>query len=173
MRLIFLFLLCCQAYADESIELLGGSITWHTPLNGSNDGANTNKLSKDGSLIDNPLFGVRLTDTKGIAYDSVAVFGGENSIGKQMGGAMYSTGYVVNKWDVGLVVGAYLQNTNDFYNSGLQPFRVGTEGPNDICPIIGAEFNYKIDLSDNMYLKINNVITPVITNNSLSLGYTF
>lgn len=106
-------------------------------------------------------------------YESLAVFTGNDSVGGQIGGVKASKGVKLGNVYLGFVVGAYEQDDNKFDKVGLIPFQIAKAGSTGIVPIIGGEVNYKIGLYRDMFMKINNIITPVLTNTTLSLGFSY
>jgi hypothetical protein len=171
--ILFLVLSSTAAYAETelktSIEFLAGGLTYHVIDSGSSS-YNANKVSSDGRLISNPEFGIVLTQQFSYLYQSGAVFGGQNPVGQPMGGALYQFGYAIDNLQIGAAAGAYLQDDNAFRNAGVEPFRMFEVGSIGVVPVLGLALNYNIPLSEKTYLKINNVITPIITNSSLSFG---
>lgn len=162
----------CVVRAD-SIEVLGGSITEH--LENANGAAsyNAHKLSGDGRLIANPMMGLRLMKENDRRYDAYTVFGGQNSPGFAMGGTTVSTGWKFSGFYAGLVGGFYLQSDSKFLATGEIPFKWFKVNGTDFVPVFGCEINYKVDLTDKVYVKVNNLITPILTNSSVSVGLTF
>lgn len=168
--LALLLLICSAAYADEShLELVGGSITYHLSTNPDSI-HNAHKISSDGALIANPLIGLRYVHEDLFLYYSVTVFGGENSPGYPMYGAMGSIGITLSNIYLGGIAGGYLQNTAQFLQSHQIPFKLFTIGNSDFVPLLGVELSYRFDLSDNVYLKLNNIFTPVLFNSTFSIG---
>jgi hypothetical protein len=161
-----------QSSAETNLEVLGGSITYHI-LDEGGAVINANKVSSDGRVIANPMTGISIVDENESRFQSVIGFVGENSVGLSMGGAMYERGYVVNHWQLGFAAGFYLQDDNAFRNAGEIPFRVTEINGCGVVPIVGAAVNYKVPLNSLIYLRINNVISPVITNTSISVGWDF
>jgi hypothetical protein len=159
------------AYAGQtSVEAIGGGITYHVIDDGASSKYVT-KWSSDGRLIFNQLYGIKYIDEFFDTYWSMALFGGNNSIGAPMTGAMGSLGFVWGNFNYGLAMGGYLQDDNAFRSKGIEPYRLSEFGNTGLVPILGAEINYKVDLSNRVYLRLNNLVSPVITNTSLSIGY--
>ena len=169
--LLLILLLSSISYADNtSVELIGGSITYHV----MDDGASSHyvtKWSPDGRLIFNQLYGVKLLVKDNDSYSSMTYFGGNNSIGSPIYGGIVSYGVILKDFNVGLAIGGYMQDDNAFRSVGVEPYRLTEIGSSGLVPVVGVEINYKVDLSDTMYLKLNNLLSPVITNTSLSLGF--
>ena len=167
---IMLLLLSSTAFAKESIELIGPGVTWHVLDNGAAPYF-SNKLSSDGRLIYTPQVGFRKIHTDNqFVYSSFAAFMGSNSIGSPIYGFVGSTGVeLLRILHIGIAIGTYIQNNNDFNAKGLEPFSM-TSGTNALVPILGFEINTQIPISDRMFIGFNNLITPVITNHNLSIG---
>lgn len=176
MRMVFVILLvillASLSRADSSLELIGGSITYHIIDDGVSAKYVT-KLNSDGRLIFNLLLGAKYLNEEDYTYWSLATFTGNNSIGSYMNGATASYGLFIKNLSAGLVLGAYVQDDNAFRNDGIDPYRLFEINNTGVVPIAGIEVNYKFPLSNSTYLRLNNILSPVITNTSLSLGLSF
>lgn len=155
--------------ARYSIELVGGGLTYHVIDNGAS--ANfSNKISKDGRLIYTPSVGLKVLNLPGdYTYKSATVFRGLNSVGSPITGGMLGTGLAFGPASLGIVLGGYVQNNEDFRAKGIEPYSV-CGNTNAFVPIAGAEFNLRVPVGENVYVGLNNLLTPIITNHSLSLG---
>lgn len=153
-----------------SLEGLAGGITYHLVDTDAASAHYIYKLNANGRLIYNSLwgYGVLVEDNKN--YFAIKTFLGDNSVGLPMMGSMLSYGWKWHGLYYGPVLGVYFENDDAYRAMGVQPFRIAEDGSMGIVPIIGIELNYRIDLTDRVYLKLNNVITPYLTNTSLSLG---
>lgn len=160
------------AHADISVQLLGPiALTQHV-LNDNNAAHRyTNRVSKDGSLIANPEIGVIITDTSKDYYESYGIFGGQNSVGGLMGGGLFEFGTVYGHWQIGGALGSYLQDDCEFNRRIISPFELGRSHNIGLAPVIGVAVNYKIQLSKKTYLQLNNILSPIITNTVLSVGF--
>lgn len=172
MSLLFCLFACSSSFADTDFEVLGGGITYHVIDPGSNDAHFAHIISNDNRLIANPMFGLTLGEHDDRIFQSGTIFGGENSIGNSMFGGIYERGYQVGNWQLGLAVGAYEQNDNQYREKGIEPFRLTEVNGTGIVPVLGAAINYKINFSEQFYIKLNNVISPVITNSTISFGWS-
>lgn len=170
--LLVLLLLTFSSQAQTSLEIVGGSITYHL-INPGDATQFSNKMSADGKLIHNPLIGIQEVHELKDEYWSLGVFVGENSIGQDIAGFKYSTGEKMGHWYIGFVIGAYEQSSSGFYDKGIVPFQVAKIDDTGIVPVVGVELNYKIVLTRDSYLKLNNIVSPAITNSSISLGFSF
>jgi hypothetical protein len=173
-KTIFLIILLSSiAQAKDSLEVVGGSLTYH--LESSSDGRPMpydHTLTPDHELIDNPLFGLGwVHQTKDDYYWGAKLFGGENSVGQPMTGLDASFGAVYGGWFIGVVGGGYVQNNKTFESAGVIPPSIAEFGDTGLVPIIGGEANYRINLWGNSYLKWNNLLTPMLYNMSLSIGF--
>jgi hypothetical protein len=165
-----MLLLSLQTPTD-SVEIIGGSLTYH--LLGNDFDSNSNKVSNDGRLIANPLFGLQYTTENNAYYESMALFSGDNSVGTQILGVKAAKGIKIGNLYLGLALGAYEQDDTEFNNRGIIPFEIGRLGTTGIVPVFGAEVNYKIVSYKDVFVKINNIISPVLTNTTLSVGVSF
>lgn len=166
-----LLLLSSMAHATDSLEVIGGSLTYHLESSDNGPMPYDHTLTPDHELIDNPLFGLGyIHEAPNHYYWSAKLFGGENSVGKAMTGIDGSYGYRLGNWYFGGVAGGYIQNNKEFYNAGVISPSIAEWGDTGLVPIIGGEANYRINLSDRTYLKWNNLLTPMLYNMSLSFG---
>ena len=164
--IIFILLLSTYSWAN-SIEFLTGGITYHLFNDPSVSQNYVTKLSGDGALIYNPLYGIRYTVDDKMFYNSYSFFGGENSIGQNMGGGLYSFGVLDSNVQLGFALGAYLQN-GELFNQQVDTFTNG-----NIIPLYGFEFNYKVDLGNKCFIKLNNLLTPLLYNATIGIGQEF
>lgn len=167
--IILTLILSSFSRADSAIELIGGSITYHVIDDGASSKYVT-KLNGDGRLIFNPLLGAKYLSQETYTYWSASAFTGKNSIGSYMNGAMMSYGLHTTNLYVGGVIGGYEQDDDAFRSQGIDPYRLAEINNQGLVPIVGVEINYKVDLNNLFYLKLNNILSPVITNTSLSIG---
>lgn len=169
---LILSLIGAPCYAT-SIESLFGSITQHFDSGGS-DHFRT-KLNKSGTLIFNPMYGVKVFNEHEIMYTSITGFVGNNSVGRLMVGGTYSLGAKVLSDHVmlGGVVGMYGQSDSGFRKSGVIINNTPKIGDTSLIPIVGAELNFKLKLTDEVYIKQNNIVTPMLYNANLSLGIQY
>lgn len=170
--LSLLIFLSSMAHATDSFEVIGGSLTYHLESSDSGPMPYDHTLTPDHNLIDNPLFGLGyIHEFSDHYYWSAKVFGGENSVGQPMAGTDGSFGVRYGGWYIGGVLGGYIQNNKTFESAGVIPVSIAEFGDTGLVPIIGAEFNYRVDLGEKLYFKINSLLTPMLINESLSLGW--
>ena len=155
----------------DSTEIVGGGLTYHITDSTNVTEANSNKVSSNGRLIDNPLLGATFVQNHSNKFQSESIFGGSNSIGKPIGGALYENGYQFGHWQLGLAAGGYLQNDNAFAERNIHPTVLTDVNGTGLAPILGGAINYQVDISKRMYIKLNNVITPTLTNTTLAIGW--
>jgi hypothetical protein len=167
--MLLLLLLGSQAGASDNIELLAGGITYHVMDKGAAK-YNENKLSDDGRAIANPISGIGFSTYTKTTFTNYQFFNGENSIGHSIRGALYETGARERGGEAGIVLGGYTQSNRAFTSRNLESFRLTNIQDTDIVPIFGVALNYRIMLGKRTFMRINNIIGPVITNHSLSLG---
>lgn len=173
MKYLVLLLLSAAAHAESSFEVIGGSLTYHVIDTSGRTNLYSNKVSTDGRLIANPILGFQYTDQGIYEYQCIALFTGQDSVGGPIFGAKYSSGFRFGNWYVGYVLGAYEQNDKGYDNLGIVPFQVAKTGNTGVVPVLGVEADYKIVLSRDTYVKLNNIISPVITNTTISLGVSY
>ena len=56
---------------------------------------------------------------------------------------------------------------------GIRPAALRLGSKYGAVPVFGIEINQRFDLFGKTFLKVNNVITPLITNHTISLGMDF
>lgn len=170
--LLLLWLLPITVNA-KSIESLYGGITQHFD-NGGAEHFKT-KLNKSGTLIFNPMYGVKVFNEQKIRYTAVTGFVGNNSVGLFMAGATYSIGVKTLSDHVllGGIIGAYGQSDSGFKRAGVVLKNMPKIGDTSIIPIIGAEVAFKLQLTNKVYIKQNNVVTPLLYTGSMSLGINY
>lgn len=160
---VLLSLLSLQVHAD-STELIFGSLSYHIINTGAKKYYKY-KTSLTPNLITNPLIGIRFNDKI-----SQTIFYGKNSIAEPMCGylAFFGHGKSIRQ---GIVAGFYYQNTKKFRDHHIIMFKEFKDS--NIIPLVGYEFDFKFKLGKNYYLSENNVLTPIITNHTLSIGMNF
>lgn len=173
MACIVMALVTYTALGDTIEELGPVVMTYHPTLPASICQGFSGKLSKNGCLISNYELGLAYTIENGDKFQKFIVFGGTDSVGSNMGGLLYERGYEFWGFDVGFAIGGYLQVDQTFYDKGIAPFQLSSVNGYGIVPIMGLVLDYKIPLSDTTFLGINNILSPVITNSVLSLGWRF
>lgn len=166
-------LLSGTVHAEESNEVLVGSLTQHfTNFGGVSEKFN-NKVSADGTLIANPMVAWRIIQYEGLIYTSSALFGGENSIGELMGGVAASTGFRVDHVRLGLAVGGYLQNEQKFRDRDISDISVPIGSTLGFAPIAGVEVSIDIPIEKSVYGTIYTLITPILSTTTLGIGWNF
>lgn len=172
-KLIFLIFFSLNCLADQSFELMGGGLTYH--LMTSSDIAQhfSNKLSPDGRLIDNPLIGINYTMRDKDFFTSFIFFTGQNSFNEAMNGVVIELGDEVDNFQIGWALGFYGENIPDWGAIGSAPFYFAEIGNTGFVPVFGVALNYKIPFNKVTFLKVSNVISPILINSSLSFGWNF
>ena len=168
--MIALLLLLSLAHAD--VEVVGGSLTYHILDEGTST-SYSNRLSKDGRLINNPLLGIAVTTHDGVFFDTYMAFAGQNSVAAPMFGGLYEEGLELHHFQTGVGIGGYSQESRPFTDRNIHSFRITNIQGMDLVPVLGIVLNYKIMLYNNAYLKLNNLISPILTNSTLSVGMEF
>ena len=163
--IIFIILLICPAVFADNTELIVGGLTYHMFLDPDITENFSNKVGFQGALIANPIVGLGYTyvDEETKLYDSYRGFIGQNSIGQPMIGGMYFYGKQLKGIDLGMGIGAYIQDDSQFKKRGID---VGS----NIIPIYGFEINPKIMLDNKKFIKFNNLISPLLIISTLSFG---
>jgi len=171
-KYIFLIIMMAiTARAENSLELVGPGVTFHV-IDGGVSNLYSNKLSNDGRLIYTAQLGLRYVSSEDFGYSSIGIFRALNSVGSPITGAIYGYGISMTNLNVGFVAGGYIQNNNDFYARGIQPFTL-FGGTNALVPLVGFEINMKIPISKRTFIGFNNILSPVITNHNMSIGIKY
>lgn len=171
MKYLLLLLFPCFVHAAEYREVLVGSLTYHVydPTNVSPK--YSNKLNDQG-LIANALIGYRLVkENDYIGYSSTTLFGGANSINEPMFGIAVSSGIVIGNSRVGGVLGVYAQDNKKFLDKDIAPLSLTPYAGWGLAPVAGIEYTYKVDVSDRTYLLFNSLLSPIIINASIGIGW--
>jgi|ERR1035437_440174 hypothetical protein len=174
--LLFLLLFPIFCFADiQSNELVLGSLTYHLIDGPPISNKFQNQVSPDGRLIDNFLIGFsHIDENNEHEYFSYTLFTGENSLAKPIGGFKLSTGKTDGGLYIGIVTGAYFQNNRDFTDQDINGVLTSVDWHSTgLVPIVGMEINYVLFHIGDIYLKLNNILTPVLTNHTFSIGQTF
>lgn len=165
LKIASIWILFSSSFASD-FEIDYSLLTYHypnmTPLEASE--RFENKVSKNGLLIANPVYGVRTTNTEDDFYTSYKLFAGQDSIGDQIYGFGYSFGLSQKGYNIGMVLGSYTHDRDEWEQRGLvNRTTIPTSSKYDLIPIVGIEANFKFGR-----FRFNNVITPVISNHSIS-----
>lgn len=162
------------AHAQDSTELVLGGVTYHVIDQENESTRYSNKLSSDGKLILTPTIGY--TKQYSLPFDeyaSATLFLATDSVGQPAGGALGQWGYVFGNWQTGLVLGVYAQNDWEFHHRGIAPFECAEIGNIGLVPVGGFAVNYRVFMGKNTYIRFNNLISPVITDHTVSIGRNF
>lgn len=174
-KLLLLLFLSTPVFAKTEKEIGLGSYSYHILGDAESFAKLEHKASTDGRLISNPMLSFKKTVTKGQYYTSDAFFAGNNSVATAMAGYVAATGaYVSRNLQLGFVYGVYAQDNREFIKRDIvNPFSIFQENKINIVPIFGAEINFKANITKKYFLKLNNVITPAVTNHTVSFGLEF
>lgn len=141
-----------------------------------------NKVSNDGKTIKNPLIGLEFSKNYKKSSDKWVLFGGEDSIGSPMFGVYKGYGFqkISNKGFHGnFLLGMYFfdqrQWDKRYADSDIRTpsLITGYLGIENVNIIIGIELNYHIPLGKKSFIKINNIITPLVTNHGVGIVFEF
>lgn len=165
--LIVLLLILTNAAKADTMELVAGSITEHFIAPYGTEWF-TRKLGDRGKLIYNPLYALRYTKEYKDYYKTVSIFYGNNSIGYPMMGGTFSYGWKALKDHLyyGGVIGAYYQEIGLDNPTSFMDKIINT----GMVPVLGVEINGKINIGFESFLKVNNLITPILSSTSISFG---
>lgn len=156
--LLLVLLLSTNLLAKKTNEVVAGGYVYH-PIHFSE------KIPRG---LWRPILAFKHTTYSSDTYMSYVGFMGADCIDSPITGAAFSTGFNFEYLDVGSIVGAYKYNRKAWKDANVN---IGTILP--FLPIIGLELNFKYQITDKLGVKFNNIITPVITNSSMSLIINF
>lgn len=163
-------LLSGTVHADQN-EVLFGALTQHFTNFGGVSNKFDNKVSRDGTLIANPMVGWRIIQDEGLVYTSSTLFGGENSIGEFMGGVAASTGIIVDHLRLGVAAGGYVQDDQKFRDRGITPFSVPLGGQFGLAPVVGVELQIRVPIERSLYLTSYTLVTPILSTTTIGFGW--
>lgn len=107
---------------------------------------------------------------------------GNDSICSEISGTFYHYLFSRTNWyDMGITLGGYRFNMNNWKrherrtpNGIAAPSPVHTKfGDQDIVPVLALEFDIHLIRREGWAFKLNNLITPIITNHSVALEFFF
>lgn len=171
-------------YAETNFEIGSSFLTHHySDLNADRF---ANKVSQDGRTINNPLYSLSwVWQDKGDSdYSSFTLYSGEDSIGSPMNGFLLTKGLGYTdrtSLQLGFIWGMYFYDENawreKFYDREAQTpsWLVASYGEqwNGVNMVFGLELNLQVQVSDSVYVRLKNNITPMISNHSFALGFNF
>lgn len=162
---LYSFIIFSTCFAEKSVELTYGALTYH---NTSFDKRKlNNKISEDGSWINNSIYALGLKNTYNDRYTTMRLLTGQNSVGDEIVGGTVSYGYVYKRFDVGLIAGFYTQDDVEFVRRDLKPFSIG----NGYVPLVGAEAKLKLYQNEKITLLLAEIITPAILSTVLNIEF--
>lgn len=145
-----------------------------------------NQVSEDGRTINNRLYALTFSSKEigSDTYSSFSIFGGQDSIGSPMHGFLFTGGFgEVNKTglQIGAIWGMYFYDEDawreKFHDRVAQTpsWLVATYGEqfNGINMVFGVELNLVLSLSDSVFIKFKNNFTPMLSNHSVGLGFSY
>lgn len=176
MKYLIFLLLPLNLMAQESFSFGYSMLTHHWSTTGSDRFAN--KASKDGRTIKNPMYSIGFTQQEKYDYTTNSVFVGSDSIGSPIVGFSRTNGKEEGIIQLGVIYGLYLYDQKQWdkvyadqkYKS---PSYLSSFGISNVNIILGVELNLKFDLGSSAYFQIRNVVTPILTNHSLNLGFYY
>lgn len=169
--LALLLLFSSVVRAEIADEVLVGSLTYHIFDPGGISKKFSNKVDSTGMLISNPLAGYRQIHTDGNDYFSEMVFAGENSIAEPILGAVWSFGLTSGGFRIGPIVGFYFQDNKKMLDKGILPITLIPYAGWSPAPVIGLELVKTYDLNKKCYFLLNGLITPILLNASIGVGW--
>jgi len=172
LKILVLLFISTSAFAETEIGV--GGLSYHLAGSPELFSRFSNKTNSSGSLIRNDMLTFKNTHRKGGYYESTAVFIGENSVGSLMSGLIFADGtYLTKNIQMGLVYGAYLQDNREFTKREINNQCAIGNAKVSLVPIIGLELNLRFPINKRTFIKLNNIVTPTVTNHTLSINVEF
>jgi hypothetical protein len=160
-----------MVHAEEYDEVLTGSLTQHV-FNSNGVDRNFSNRINDNGLISNPLLGYRQLTIHGAEYETETIFGGQNSIGQPMFGYAQSVGLVTTGGlRFGFVYGLYMQDNDKMLQRHVVPVYIIPWPGWGPTPVLGGELTQTLNLSKSSYLMLNVLVTPLLLNGTIGIGW--
>ncbi len=156
------------------MDAVGGAVTYHLIDNGAAS-FYTQKLSPNGRLIFNEIYGLNLLFESKKWFFSIGGFGGNNSVGLPIEGGLIAWGlkFWTSHCYLGWALGGYFQSDKDYRAKGVIPVKLfEIKNNQDFVPLVGIEFAVKFMITDSFYFKIYELLTPVLNINTAAVGLT-
>jgi hypothetical protein len=133
-----------------------------------------NKVSKNGCNINNPLYGISFRETINGAYRQNSFFFGQDSIGSNIVGYMNTMG-MASDWglELGLTFGFYFMSKKPWEAKGIQTPSLSVGSDYSLIPVAGIQGDFRIPVGNSLFIKLNNLITPTISNHNVSIGWSY
>lgn len=170
MKYLLLVFLSSNCFAVNYNEVVGGSLTYHI-FDPNDEGTNySNRIDSIG-LIRNPLMGYRQVHQTGYEYTAQTVFTGQNSIGQPIFGMAYSSGFANGSFRFGTVAGFYFQDSDAMNKRNVTPVYIIPHPGWCPSPVLGLEFIKTFELTEDKYLIFNGLVTPLLLNATVGIGW--
>lgn len=133
-----------------------------------------NQVSKNGCNINNPLYGISFRETTNGAYRQNSFFFGQDSIGSNIVGYMNTMG-MASEWglELGLTLGFYFMSNQPWEAKGIAPPALQLSENYSVIPVAGIQVDLRIPLGNSLFIKLNNLIAPTISNHNASIGWSY
>jgi hypothetical protein len=129
-----------------------------------------NNIDEISDLSTKSFLGYKITARDNSDYKSIGIFIGRDSINSPIIGAIASSGKIYHDFIyLGFAIGGYkykLDNWRERYIMPADPMRI------EHVILMGTELNFKFDF-DQYYFTLNNILTPILTNHTVSIGVNF
>ena len=157
-------------HAEETTTLKLGSLTPHYSRTASDKFDHKTSLGKQ--IILNPLYAIRHTEYLNDYYLAQEFFFGEDSIGSPIAGIGFAKGVYNKVGELGLVGGTYVSNTKTWDRAQVETLGVPV-GSHKLVPVMGVEANLNLFRIGELQIKLNNLITPVLSNHTIGVSWAF
>lgn len=166
-------------HADETV-FLSNQLTHHWSSTGAKNFAN--KSSRDGRTIKNELYAISILTKSEDSFRKNIFFGGEDSIGSPMFGYARVFGwheYNDTGLNIGGIFGGYIFDQNEWdrvYKDEIHKtpsFVTAATGMRNVNVVIGINIDLSLKLTDQVKLKLDNTITPMITTHAIGISFEF
>lgn len=171
--LCFLFI-SFNAFASFGYQLGTGGLTPHFASSKQNY---CNQWNNTGIIVNKSYYLRLLFDKMGVTYMQ-----GNDSICSEIEGLFFNYTFSQTEIiDMGILLGGYSYNVSNWEKHALEtPSDIEAPAPvsakyygRDIVPVLALEIGVHLIRRERWSLKLNNQLTPIITNHSLSFEYRF
>lgn len=172
--IICIFLVSLSASATVGFQLGTGGFTPHFSKTKKNY---CNQWNNTGIIVNKSYYVRLLLGDIGLTY-----MVGNDSICSEIEGVFFNyTMKQYDYWDIGVTVGGYAYNVENWEEhaaktpSGIdapQPFTI-EYFDRAVVPVLALDVGLHLIRRDNWSLKLNNLLTPIVTNHSIAYEYRF
>ncbi len=170
--ILIILLITDDSLASDSYSIELGAITNHYSSLGSYN--YKNPVNKSGSMVANDMLILSQISYKKGVYSKQSLFIGEDCIGSSMFGVGIAAGMYNKHIELGLMLGAYRLNPDNWRNNtDFDSYWLEVSHNFGIVPIIGVEINVYPISTDTFKIGVMNKITPILSTHTIGLVINF